>query len=132
MPRVSFGPPLLRLLLDNMLSPWLAEHLSLAGHDAVHVRELGMSLATDSAILAPARDDGRTIISADSDFSSLLAFHRWEKPCLLLLRDIPRAREEILALRLDNLPTVAEAIEQGSIVTFKRGRFRIRRLPIRG
>lgn len=115
-----------------MISPWVAAGLANAGYECVHVRDLQMSAATDIAILVAARDEERTIISADLDFTNLLAVRRWEKPSLLLLRDMPRKREALLSLLVDNLPSLAEAIEQGSIITFKGMRVRVRRLPIRG
>ena len=37
----------MRFLLDNNLSPKLAELLRTAGHDVVHVRDIGMGSATD-------------------------------------------------------------------------------------
>ena len=115
-----------------MLSPWIAAGLADAGYECAHVGELQMSAATDIAILAAARDEGKTIISADLDFTNLLAVRQWEKPSLLLLRDMPRKREALLSLLVDNLPSLAEAIDQGSVITFKGKRIRVRRLPIRG
>jgi predicted nuclease of predicted toxin-antitoxin system len=47
-----------RFLVDANLSPRLAVSLTEAGHDAVHVADLGMSRATDLGILEVAdRDD---------------------------------------------------------------------------
>jgi predicted nuclease of predicted toxin-antitoxin system len=48
----------LRFLIDNALPPRLAELLSAAGHDAVHVRTYGMHAAKDEEILARAHDEG--------------------------------------------------------------------------
>jgi predicted nuclease of predicted toxin-antitoxin system len=62
----------LKFLVDQCLSPVLARLLSQAGHDVVHVRDRGMSSATDDEILALADDEGRVLISADSDFGEIL------------------------------------------------------------
>ena len=40
----------MRFLVDNALSPVVAEELVGAGHDALHVRNLGMQTATDEEI----------------------------------------------------------------------------------
>jgi predicted nuclease of predicted toxin-antitoxin system len=60
----------LRFLVDNPLSPTLAEALMAAGHDAVHVRTYKMSAASDPEIFARAQrsvvvfDDRRIRIRA--------------------------------------------------------------------
>lgn len=41
----------LRFLIDNALSPLVAEELRAAGHDAVHVRDYRLQAASDEEIL---------------------------------------------------------------------------------
>jgi len=43
------------------------------GHDAFHVRELGLQRATDAEILANAVAEGRIVLTMDLDFGYLLA-----------------------------------------------------------
>ena len=47
----------MRFLVDNNLSPVLADELKTAGHDAVHVRDYGLQAATDQVVLAQARGE---------------------------------------------------------------------------
>jgi predicted nuclease of predicted toxin-antitoxin system len=120
-----------RLLVDANLSPRLAAALTGAGHDVVHVADLGMSRATDIEILEAADRDDRVIISADTDFGTLLAMSGASRPSVLLLRlTSPRRVAQVAAVLEANLPTVAEALDAGAVVVVEDGRVRVRSLPM--
>ena len=121
----------MKLLVDMMLSTRVAEELRNARDDAVHVREYGLQRALDEEILARAALEQRTLISADMDFGFLLASRRHLWPSVVLLRRLAFHRAEfVVALLLANLPQLAEALEQGSLVVLEENRIRVRRLPI--
>jgi predicted nuclease of predicted toxin-antitoxin system len=68
-----------KFLIDNALPPRLADLLRASGYDAVHVRAYEMQEATDRDILARARDEDRIVVSAESDFSTILASHEADR-----------------------------------------------------
>jgi predicted nuclease of predicted toxin-antitoxin system len=121
----------MRLLVDNALSPVLAEHLRNAGHDAVHVRDIGLHRAPDEDIFDWAAAEDFMLVTADTDFGTLLASRSTSKPSLILFRGEGSRRPDVLAaLMLSNLAQLTDALSAGCIVTIEPARLRIRQLPI--
>jgi predicted nuclease of predicted toxin-antitoxin system len=61
----------LRFLVDQQLPRRLVGVLEDLGHQAVHVKSLGMTIASDREISAKAIELGATILTKDSDFVRL-------------------------------------------------------------
>jgi predicted nuclease of predicted toxin-antitoxin system len=121
----------MRFLLDNDLSPKLADFLRAAGHDVVHVRDIGLGSATDAVVIDEARAQGTVLISADTDFGTLLARTHATRPSFLLMRRASgRRAPEQAAIILGNLDTVRADLGAGPIVVLGDATLRIRRLPI--
>lgn len=76
-----------KFLVDNALPPQLADLLGDAGYDAVHVRSYQMQAATDQEILARALEEDRIVVSADSDFATILATTGADGPSFILFRE---------------------------------------------
>jgi len=119
-------------LIDNALSPHVSEALRSAGHDAVHVRDYGLGAAEDVDVLDRALQEHRVIVSADTDFGTLLAQRAQSQPSFVLFRGAStRSPAAQVALLLANLPSIEDELKQGAVVVIEPGRLRIRSLPIR-
>lgn len=122
----------MRFLIDNALSYRLANVLNDNNHDTLHVRDIELASASDDTILAYAQREKRIIISADTDFGTLLANLSSNEPSFILfrwaeLRD-PTDQARVL---LENLTNIQEALLTGAVVVIEPARIRVRSLPIK-
>jgi predicted nuclease of predicted toxin-antitoxin system len=91
-----------------------------------------MHAASDEEILARALNEGRIVISADSDFSAILAAREAEHPSFILFRETNLlVARDYINLLLPTLPVLEPELLAGSVAVFRKGRLRVRRLPFR-
>jgi predicted nuclease of predicted toxin-antitoxin system len=110
----------------------IAELLTKAEHDAVHVRDLQATSAPDTTIMELAVADSRTIISADTDFGALLAHARATEPSVILVREMVELRPpDLVNVILANLEVLEQHLQTGAITAFTTAGIRVRALPLR-
>ena len=121
----------MKFLIDNALPPKLAALLVAAGHNAVHVCEYNLQSAKDEVILSRAQQEGRIIVSADTDFGTLLARVEATSPSFILFRDPELlSAEDYASVLIPSLSVLNPELVRGCVAVFRSGRLRVRRLPI--
>ena len=93
----------MRFLADAGLSLLTVDFLIQLGHEAVHVRTLGMQRAPDVDIVARARADSSIVLTFDLDFGDVLALGVLDKPSVISFR-LADERPESVNRRLSAVP----------------------------
>jgi predicted nuclease of predicted toxin-antitoxin system len=89
-----------------------------------------MQAASDEEIFDRAAAETRVVISADTDFATLLAARKTTSPSVVLYRHGSQHRpSDQIALLAANLPQLEQDLEAGSVVVIEPERIRVRALP---
>jgi predicted nuclease of predicted toxin-antitoxin system len=106
------------------------ERLSLAGHDAISVRDRLSPKASDPEILRLAAMEGRVVICFDLGLADLVALSRQPLPSVITFRT-SRHRADYMTRRQESvLPDIADDLKRGALVTIEDARVRVRPLPV--
>ncbi|MBX9736602.1 MAG: DUF5615 family PIN-like protein [Phycisphaerales bacterium] len=116
-------------LIDQPVSPSLAAWLRSA-EGGGHVRERGMSSATDVDIFALAVAESRVIITADLDFARITALSGLEGPGLVLFRAGNVSDAQMLDLLRRVMMEVSTEQLARSVVVVDERSIRVSSLPI--
>ena len=120
----------MKFLVDMPLSPELAVWLAREGHDAVHASEVGLARVSDAKILERARDERRVVVTADLDYSRLLALEQAEGPGLILFRGGNYTEYETIERLSRALEMIPDEELANSILIIEKNRIRRRSLPL--
>lgn len=122
----------MRFLADAGISPKTVEFLTQLGHEAVHVRTLGLQRAPDVVLVERARADSSVVITFDLDFGDILALGVLDKPSTIIFRLKDQRAESVnqrLSVVLDERPI---DLQSGALILVEDVRYRLRKLPIGG
>lgn len=119
----------MRWLLDQGLPRGATAILNQAGHDSIHVGQIGKAEASDAEILQIARDEGRAVVTLDADFHALLVHSGETMPSVLRIREEglkAGALADIIMRIADRFPV---ELNEGCLITFLNGAVRMRKIP---
>lgn len=103
----------MRFLVDAQLPPALATALTEAGHDAVHVEDVGLRHAKDTPIWEYALAESRVIVTKDEDFPNRLLVAA-RSPQIVWLRVPNCSKRQLLRWLLPEVPQIVRALEAGN------------------
>jgi predicted nuclease of predicted toxin-antitoxin system len=112
-----------KFLLDSNTGRAVAEWLRQQGHDVFEARlepDPG-----DTELLERAANEGRILITIDTDFGELIFRQRMRHAGLVRLPDVPGAKR--VEIMKDLLERYRMKVEQGAILTVRGGRIRVSR-----
>lgn len=119
----------MKFILDMGIPPKVGHWLVEVGHEAIHIGEVNPR-ALDTEILEWAQEKNAIILTADKDFSDLLATRGLSSPSVILFRLTPAPPGQVIQRLEPVLKLYTEELEKGCLVTIAIGKARLRRLPI--
>ena len=121
----------MRFLADAGISSKTVDFLKQLGHQATHVRTLGLQRAPDAEIIQRAHADESIVVTFDLDFGDLLALGVLDKPSAMIFR-LADERADSVNQRLAQVLTERRVeLESGALILVEDTRYRVRKLPIR-
>ncbi len=118
------------LLFDQGLPRSTTLFLRKAGIPAVHVGEVGLSTASDEAILDHARSQDQIVVTLDADFHRKLVLSDASGPSVIRIRIEGLRAEKLNQLLLGVIEQCREDLEKGALVSVTEAGVKLRRLPL--
>ena len=119
----------MKLFLDQCTPVRAATLLRDIGYDAVHASEVGHAASADTVLMKLAIEQGRIIVTYDSDFHAHLAIGRGRLPSVVRLRYEHLQGPAFVQVLIEGISNHEEALLIGAALTLSPGTVRIRSLP---
>lgn len=120
----------MRLLLDMNLPPHWVASLASAGFDVHHWADVGDPRAPDREIMDWARQHGRTVLTLDLDFGTILALTKQSGPSVIQIRCRDPLSEHLLSIIITAIEQHRAELESGALLTMNDTTQRCRILPL--
>ncbi|MGH8162510.1 MAG: DUF5615 family PIN-like protein [Gammaproteobacteria bacterium] len=120
------------LPLDMNLSPRWVRYLRSAGVDCLHWSEVGAADARDRELMQWAERNDCAVMTADLDFSAILAATGESGPSVVQIRADLLTPEALGPVVPGALSKPEAELAAGAIVTLDRQRMRLKMLSLRG
>ena len=121
---------MIAILLDQGLPRSTVTLLNNEGWDIFHTGDIGLSRSSDTEILEYARKEGRTIITLDSDFHTILALTNASEPSVIRIRLGGLKGADLAFLIKKVWPKIETHIKTGAMVSVNDSGIRIRNIPL--
>lgn len=116
----------MKFMVDRCAGRRLAEWLRSEGHDVVESRTLGPDPG-DRELLSRSAEEGRILVTIDTDFGALIYGEHAKDAGLVRLPDVPAARR--IQLMQEILRQHGASLGPGCVVTVRGNRIRVSRAP---
>lgn len=120
----------MKFLLDMNLSPEWCEILRQQGWECHHWVNIGDPRATDTTILAYAKDHSYVVFTHDLDFSAILAATKMQSPRVFQIRAQDLMSDRFRKLAVEALRGFQTELESGALIVIDEHRYRVRMLPL--
>ena len=117
----------MKFLIDENISPLVAERLRDLGYDAKHVREAGLKGHPDNEIMEYVKREGKSLITLDADFADIRNYSLGSHAGIIRLK-LKFAPSSVVVSCLKNLLSQIQDIplDTGLLVTTDGKSYRVK------
>jgi predicted nuclease of predicted toxin-antitoxin system len=119
----------MKILVDMNLSPGWVNYLAASGFEAVHWSAIGRGNESDAELMRWAAEHGHAVLTADLDFSAILAATQRQLPSVIQIRADVLTPAAIGERVITALRQARDELERGAILSIDTERARLRILP---